>query len=190
MKIFINKHITKITWPMIRIAVIIVLIVSVSVGFYACHVSMKQNTSLENIAADVFAKYQESGIYDPNDVISINGIKYRTDCSGYIDAVLNEADIIETTAASIGFLTDKDIRDSLTEYGFTYINLNTIENITSPTILVKEGNIAIIFPNNEYGEYTYYCWGNNAAIIKTFTTEQIDKFDFGWYKVPDPIKKV
>ncbi len=108
----------------------------------------------------------------------IDGKYYRTDCSGYVDAVLAKMNIIDTTAASNAFMEDKELKDALTNAGFTYAILTDAADITSTSIIVKSGLVAIIVPNNEYDEYTLYCWSSSQATVKSLSADQINEYGF------------
>ena len=136
------------------------------------------NNLFKDVAAEVFVTYEDNKVYDPEDYIQIDGKYYRTDCSGYVDAVLAKMNIIDTTAASNAFMEDKELKDALTNAGFTYAILTDAADITSTSIIVKSGLVAIVVPNNEYDEYTLYCWSSSQATVKSLSADQINEYGF------------
>lgn len=173
---FIGSYIKKIGYKnfFIRFSIIAIILL-VGAGIID---KINEQKSFDESAAQIFATYEDNKIYDPEDYIQIGEKYFRADCSGYIDAVLSEMDIIDTNAASYAFMEDKDIKDTLTNAGFTYQILTDATDINSTGIVMKNGLVAIIIPNNEYDEFTLYCWGSKQATVKSLSAEQINKYGF------------
>lgn len=170
-KYFDKEHFNK----SFNIIYVLIIIASIIVGIIA---AMMVPDSVEEVSARVFETYKENKVYDSKDYIQIGEKYYRTDCSGYVDAVLGEMNIIDTDAASNAFMEDKDIKDTLTNAGFTYQTLTDAADINSVGIVTKNGLVAIIVPNNEYNEFTLYCWGSKQSTVKSLSVEQINKYGF------------
>ncbi len=135
--------------------------------------------NFETASESVFKMYQSTGTYSQDSYININGENYRLDCSGYLMAVLDEAGIsnLDRNIASVELLQNKDLRDDLKKCGFVYGTIN-IEKLTKPAILVKQGNVAIVIPNNEYHEFTYYCWGSSHSSVLSLTAGELAEKQF------------
>lgn len=135
-------------------------------------------TPIEKSAEKIFAVYEDNNVYSSDDYVKINGKNYRTDCSGYVDAVLADLNIVETDDASIGFLENKELKDALSSNGFKYMKYSGAADVVNPGILAKDGLVAIVIPGNEYDEYTLYCWGSKEATVKSITAEKLDDYGF------------
>ncbi len=161
---------------------LVVVGVMVAVAFiaFAGTIMHKQSTHsklinhFETAGESVFKIYQSAGTYSQDSYININSENYRLDCSGYLMAVLDEAGIsnLDRNITSIELLQNKDLRDDLKKCGFVYGTINA-EKLTKPAILVKQGNVAIAFPNNEYDEITYYCWGSAHSSVLSLTADEL-----------------
>lgn len=123
------------------------------------------------VADDVFGQF-EGNNYSQVETIDIDGTSYRLDCSGYVNAVLNEAGIINSKDENVSV-------DFVNEYavpGYTKYKFDA-NSIDGPAIVAKEGNIAIVNRTAD-DTFVYYCFGSSSATKRYLSSAELNAEGF------------